>query len=391
MPETLTTLFSRRIFACVTLLGSLALSSTAFAQMGQGPMPPPQGAPVNPICPRLEAQLATIDRGGSNDPAKDDQIRRYQDAASRQQAELDRVTLQAKRMGCDSSGFFSLFNNQSAQCGPVNTQIQQMRQNLDQITNSLERLRGGGFGGDHDSQRRSVLIALAQNNCGPQYAAAARPPSGPGNFLSNLFGGGNNSPGDPVIPPPGPDSGVPSGTYRTVCVRSCDGGYFPISFATIPQRFADDERSCKALCPATEATLFTYRNPGEDINQAVSVNGQPYPSLPNAFRYRTEFNPQCSCKAPGQTWAEALKSIDDKAAAEQQGDIIVTEESAKRMQQRSQGKASASTKKGGAPASADSTAAAPAQDASTPPATSGSASDNKQIRSVGPTFIPATR
>jgi Protein of unknown function (DUF2865) len=389
MPETLIVPFSRRLLACMALLGGVALSASAFAQMG----PPQGGPPVNPICPRLEAQLATIDRGGSGDPAKDDQIRRYQDAASRQQSELDRVTQQAKRMGCDSSGFFSLFNNQSAQCGPVNTQIQQMRQNLDQITGSLERLRGGGGGaGGQDSQRRSVLIALAQNNCGPQYANAAPPPSsGPGNFFANLFGGGNNNPAQ-SLPPPSPDMAAPSGTYRTVCVRSCDGGYFPISFATIPQRFPDDERTCKALCPATEATLFTYRNPGEDINQAVSVSGQNYSSLPNAFRFRTEFNPSCSCKAPGQTWADALKSIDDKAAAAEQGDIIVTEESAKRMQQRSQGKAPpASSRKGGAPATADSSTAAP--DPSTPPpaATTGANSDNKQIRSVGPTFIPANR
>ena len=96
---------------------------------------------------------------------------------TKQQSELDRVTSQAKRMGCDSSGFFSLFTGQSAQCGPVNNQIQQMRANLDQITTSLERLRSGGLGGaDRDNQRRSVLLALAQNNCGPQYAnARARP------------------------------------------------------------------------------------------------------------------------------------------------------------------------------------------------------------------------
>ena len=115
-------------------------------------------------------------------------------------------------------------------------------------------------------------------------------------------------------------------------MRTCDGGYFPISFATSPARFADDEKTCKALCPATEANLYAYRNPGEDINQAVSVNGQPYTALPNAFHYRSEFNPSCSCSAPGQTWADALKSVDDKAQAEQQGDIIVTEESAKKMQ-----------------------------------------------------------
>src|SRR6266436_3343078 len=375
MLETLTVFSFRRLLVSTVLLGSLTLAFGAAAQMSPGAMPPPQGAPpVNPVCPRLEAQLATIDRGGSNDPAKDDQIRRYQDAAAKQQGELDRVTSQAKRMGCDSSGFFSLFNNNSSQCGPVNTQIQQMRSNLDQITSSLERLRGGGgFGSERDSQRRSVLTALAQNNCGPQYANAA--PSGPANFLNSLFGGGNNNP----IPPPTGDLAPPSGTFRTVCVRSCDGGYFPISFATVPTRFPDDERSCKALCPATEANLFTYRNPGEDINQAVSVNGQPYTALPNAFRFRNEFNPSCACKAPGQTWSEALKSIDDKAEAQQQGDIIVTEESAKKMQ-RPQGRAApGSAKKGGAPPpAADTTAAEPAPDASAPPAAAGgTTSDNK--------------
>src|SRR5262244_377573 len=191
MPEFSTASLIRRTLACATLIGCVALSGGAFAQMSPGappPPPPPAGVPpgaagpagaaaVNPVCPRLEAQLATIDRGGSGDPARDEQIRRYQDAAAQQQGELDRVTMQAKRMGCDSSGFFSLFSGQSAQCGPVNTRIQQMRANLDQITSNLERLRSGGFGGaERDSQRRSVLIALAQNNCGPQYVNAAAAP-----------------------------------------------------------------------------------------------------------------------------------------------------------------------------------------------------------------------
>src|SRR6266404_6999438 len=221
MPETLTSFSSRWILTCAMLIGITLPCTGAFAQMTPGASPPPpqqqqpaqqQGAQGNPICIRLEGQLATIDRGaGSGDPAKDDQIRRYQDAATKQQSELDRVTQQARRMGCDSSGFFSLFSGQSAQCGPVNNQIQQMRGNLDQITTSLERLRTGGIGGaDRENQRRSVLLALAQNNCGPQYANAVQQ-SGPGSFLSSLFG--NNNPGTP-----GADLGPPSGTYRTVCV-----------------------------------------------------------------------------------------------------------------------------------------------------------------------------
>jgi len=368
---------SRWILTCAVLLGIAASGTPAFAQMDPGAAPQPPGAQANPICIRLEGQLATIDRGaGTGDPAKDEQIRRYQDAQAKQQAELDRVTLQAKRMGCESSGFFSLFNGRSAQCGPVNNQIQQMRGNLDQITTSLERLRSGGIGGaDRENQRRSVLTALAQNNCGPQYAAAAR---GPGNFLESLFGNNN------TLPPPSADLGPPSGTFRTVCVRTCDGAYFPVSFATVQARFQDDEKTCKALCPAAEATLFAYRNPGEDINQAVSLNGQPYSSLPNAFKFRTEFNASCACKAAGQTWSDALKSVDDKAAVEQQGDIIVTEESAKRMQQRAQPKSPPAAKKGAAPAG---TAAAPAPAAPPAETTATTGDKDKPIRTVGPTYI----
>ena len=383
MPEKLMVIRSRSVAACAVLFTTMLFGADAVAQVNPPQPPPPQGAAANPMCPRLEAQLATIDHGGgSGDPARDEQIRRYQDSAARQQAELDRVTLQAKRMGCESSGFFSLFSGQNAQCGPVNNQIQQMRANLDQITSNLERLRTGLGGGERENQRRSVLMALAQNNCGQQYANALQQQQqqgGPGNFLNNLFGGNNN------YSPVPPDAGAPSGTYRTVCVRACDGGYFPISFATVPQRFADDEKTCKALCPATEANLYAYRNPGEDMNQAVSVSGQAYTSSPNAFRFRQEFNPTCSCKAAGQTWSDALKSVDDKAAAEQQGDIIVTEEGSKKMS-RPQAKSPAAPAKKGAVATTGSDPAPTAPSA--PAAPADAPSDNKTIRSVGPTFIP---
>jgi hypothetical protein len=124
------------------------------------------------------------------------------------------------------------------------------------------------------------------------------------------------------------------------------------------------------------------------MNQAVSVNGQPYSSSPNAFRYRQEFNPSCACKAVGQTWSDALKSIDDKAAAAQQGDIIVTEESAKKMSRPPSKAAPAPARKGPAPAGTAAGTPAPDAPAAAAPSTD-PASENKPIRSVGPTFIPA--
>lgn len=286
-------------------------------------------------------------------------------------------------MGCESSGFFSLFNGRSAQCGPVNNQIQQMRANLDQITTSLERLRSGGIGGaDRENQRRSVLMALAQNNCGPQYRTAVQA-NQPRNMFDALFG-----PGNVVAPAPGPADGQLSGTYRTLCVRTCDGFYFPVSYATVPSKFQDDERICKNMCPASEATLYAHRNPGEDVAQAVSISGQPYSSMPNAFKYRKEFSAACSCKAPGQTWSEALKQIDDQTVA--QGDIVVTQERAKQLslpppargskpltpaQQRALDAKAAEAK----PAAATE---APAE------AKTETEPGKKAVRSVGPTFVP---
>ena len=114
-------------------------------------------------------------------------------------------------------------------------------------------------------------------------------------------------------------------------MRTCDGFYFPISYSTVQSKFADDEKVCQAMCPASEVALYSHRNPGEDISQAVSSGGRNYSELPNAFAYRKAFNPSCACKASGETWAEALKHLDDPTV--ERGDIIVNEERARQLSQ----------------------------------------------------------
>src|SRR5882724_10094096 len=198
--------------AIATLLRGLGISlpalvlcaTQATAQLGY---PAPQSSPGgrNPTCLRLEGQLAVIDRGGAVDPAKAEQIKRYEDASAKQQADLDRLSQQSQRLGCQGSGFSSLCSGQSAQCAPVNNQIQQARSNLDRTLMEIQRLQGNS--GEREGQRRGVLVALGQNDCGPQYRQYAN--SGPGGFFENLFGG------NPAASPDGPLSG----TYRTLCVR----------------------------------------------------------------------------------------------------------------------------------------------------------------------------
>jgi hypothetical protein len=378
----------------VVMLGAGGFAAPLAAQANP-PVPPalipnvPAAAPSQPspaqdqtaatstaVCVRLEAQLAILNRGAS-DPARADQIKRDEEAAGKQQVELDRTLAQSKRQGCEGGGFFALFTGRSPACQPLNAQIQQMRDNLDRLMSDLEHLKSGNS--DQEGPRRALIGQLAQNNCGPQYRAAAAA-QGPGGFLDALFGG-------TILNPAG--DGAPSGTYRTVCVRTCDGYYFPISYSTVPGRFAEDQRSCQRECPATEAALYTYRNPGEDIGQALSINGAPYTELPNAFRYRKEFNPACSCRRPGQSWADALKGADDSTTLES-GDIVVTDQNAKALSQPVQPRGTRTVKVGARPQDANAVLPAPGTapaDASAAAAASNSNPSKHTVRNVGPPFV----
>jgi Protein of unknown function (DUF2865) len=310
---------------CLALPVLLLCTAPAAAQFGYPPTSaaasPPSGATAvarNPVCLRLEGQLAAVDRGGT-DPAKTEQIRRNEEAAAKQQAELDRLAEQSQRLGCQGAGFFALFSGQSPQCGPLNNQIQQVRSNLNYYLTETQRLQGDS--GEREGQRRGVLAALGQNDCGPQYRQFAN--AGPAGFFENLFGG-NSAPFSSA-------GMAPAGTYRTLCVRTCDGYYFPISYSTVPGKFAEDEALCRRLCPATEVALYSHRSPGEDVAGAVAASGKAYSELPSAFSYRKQFNPTCSCRAPGQSWAEALRQGDDQTL--ERGDIVVTEERARQLSQ----------------------------------------------------------
>jgi hypothetical protein len=303
-----------------------------------------------------------------------------EDAVNNQQVQVDRLVSQGRRMGCENSGFFSIFSNPPPQCGPLNRQIGQQRNALDRMQNQLEQMQGGTA--QRAAQRQSLLIALADNNCGPQYRSAALAGQ-QGGFFDRLFGGngnngnnGNNSGFFPTTP-----AGPMGGTYRTICVRSCDGYYFPISFSTTPDHFREDEQTCQRMCPATEASLYTYHNPGEEVSQAVSLNGRLYTELPTAFQYRKALNSACSCRRPGESWAEALKSggADNTIAP---GDVVVTEQNAKRLSLPLRGSDGKPIRVGPHAKPAPQTQATPVQPTETDPA-------KRQVRTVGPTFLPA--
>ncbi|MGQ0674220.1 MAG: DUF2865 domain-containing protein [Hyphomicrobium sp.] len=124
--------------------------------------------------------------------------------------------------------------------------------------------------------------------------------------------------GEPRLPPIAAKSPlVPAhievgSTYRTVCVRLCDGGYFPLSYATTPEWFDADEKLCQSGC-GTPARLFVYKNPGQTPADMIDRQGRPYTGLATAFRFQNGYDPACSCRA--QPWQEEARSLHQRFAA----------------------------------------------------------------------------
>ena len=138
---------------------------------------------IRPAC-AMKASSPSLDRG-TYDPARAADIKRYEDQAGKQQGELDRLTQQAQKMGCQGGGFFALFSGQSAQCGPRRT----TRFSRRAATSIASWARFSGCKATAPTARASaasILTALGQNDCGPQYRRYAN--QGPGNFFENLFG-----------------------------------------------------------------------------------------------------------------------------------------------------------------------------------------------------------
>lgn len=112
---------------------------------------------------------------------------------------------------------------------------------------------------------------------------------------------------------------IPSGgTFRTLCVRTCDGYFFPVSFSTGKDQFANDAARCGEICPAAETELFVHRNPGGLQDEMVSLAGIPYTDLTNAYRYRKQIVEGCSCRGPAKAGdgTSPLKTIAGQASAD---------------------------------------------------------------------------
>ncbi len=91
-------------------------------------------------------------------------------------------------------------------------------------------------------------------------------------------------------------------TFRSVCVRLCDGYYFPVSFSVTSDRLERDAKVCASRC-GNQGRLFVHNNPSGSADDMVDLAGRPYRQLKTAFLYRTEYVASCTCQP--QPWEAA--------------------------------------------------------------------------------------
>ena len=235
-------------------------------------------------CAQLEHQLAN------------DWVRRQQGRGDRRSIErnirkFDRIyqTTQAKaeRQGCYRSNFiFGRSLVRTPKCVRLHRKVEDSRRQLEHLHAQRQAQRGG-----RGRRQAEVANALARAGCSPRGQQQARRGGG-GGGLFRWFEEWDIAPRRDLQ-----TSRIEQfATYRTLCVRSCDGYYFPVSFSTLPNNFSRDTQQCQSQC-AAPAELYVYRNPGEEAEQMVSTDGsRAYNELPNAWRYRKEFVKGCSCK-----------------------------------------------------------------------------------------------
>lgn len=85
-------------------------------------------------------------------------------------------------------------------------------------------------------------------------------------------------------------------SFRTICVRVCDGYYYTLSHTASRQRFKQDAEKCTGQYPPGEAVLFYHPFPSDDVSQARSLDGKRYADQEYAFAFRNEFKPDCAAQ-----------------------------------------------------------------------------------------------
>ncbi|MDK1373112.1 MULTISPECIES: DUF2865 domain-containing protein [unclassified Sinorhizobium] len=269
------------------------------------------GASASTVCERLNARLTDL----STVVTLTANLRDFTGAVSRQNIELRRAKNERRRMECSHGSVVVIGGDNDDACTVLDETIARMEDNLQK----LKAHRRSLISGDAGDTRRRILAALELNGCHDEARDAPDPIEEQDEFASAAVDDAefhrnilrDLPPDSEDYPLLNDDSDMqdfpllheePIGSLRTMCVRTCDGAFFPISSNATPSDFARDAELCQARCPGAETELYYHVLETEETDQMVSAStGRPYTELPTAFAYRARgvgAPGVCGCRIP---------------------------------------------------------------------------------------------
>lgn len=276
-------LFIQLLLLAVASLASIMLDVTdAYAQSN--------------TCMRLQATLDTLERNREFRNSDD-----ARNSVKRLQRDLQRSESSYVRGGCNDDA--KAGRKLSPQCRQIANKILDGRKQVEELSKSVDTADAVG------QQREAILQEMSRFGCGGSSARVDRRDRG--NFFDQLFGrlqdtfDGEGGVREEEFNPYGGYH-----TVRTLCVRKTDGFYWPISFSTLVDYVPNDAEQCRSQCPGLDVDLFYYDNPGQEPEQMINQYGEPYTSLPNAFRFRTDFDTQSKCATTQDMGSISIAQLD---------------------------------------------------------------------------------
>lgn len=267
------------LLALTAWAGLLLDVSTAYAQADQ--------------CARLQSMLTQLERNSDFQNAQGSQLKQLQRAVQR--AESAYI-----RQGC----------NDDAKAGrPLNAQCRQIAREVLAARDDLKKMSQSVDTGQAVAQQREALLQeMSRFDCDGRSRVTR---TSRGSLFERLFGGFTDTfDGEGGVRG---EEFTPYGGYhtvRTLCVRKTDGFYWPISYSTLVDYVANDAEQCRSMCPGLDVDLYYYDNPGQEPAQAVNTWGEPYTSLPTAFKFRTEFDTTSKCTSTQEQGAITVAELD---------------------------------------------------------------------------------
>ncbi|MBY5365557.1 DUF2865 domain-containing protein [Rhizobium leguminosarum] len=261
----------------------------------------PAAAQTITICEDLRGRLADLPRSIGNNNGSE--ARQYASAMAEQNLELRKVRNELRGNGCTSGSMVVIGGENADYCAELSQSEARMIDNIRYLQDRRDELRNQTDG--NEDARRELTAALDRNGCNSEnfYAPSDRsaddlaPSVEEQAMRTDTFiplGGGEEV--DPRYGVPRAEMLSP---VSTMCVRSCDGGFFPISSNATSVDFGRDAQTCAKMCPGIETELFYRDVTSTEASNMISVaTGTPYSAMKNAFAYKNRTpgeKSSCAC------------------------------------------------------------------------------------------------